>query len=76
MKGIMKKMIAIVLSIYFIIGVLGYSMFHNDVKGNVLLNYPNDNVLKIIKLGFGCSVIVGFPLTIYPCRQVINSGRI
>ena len=72
MTGIMKKMISIVCSIYMAVGLLGYSMFHSEVKGNMLLNYPNDLVLKIIKFGFALSVIVGFPLMIYPCRQVSN----
>lgn len=71
MTGIMKKMISIVCAIYMAVGLLGYSMFHSEVKGNMLLNYPNDLVLKIIKFGFALSVIVGFPLMIYPCRQSI-----
>ena len=70
MTGIMKKMISIVASIYLTIGLLGYSMFADEVKGNMLLNYPNDTLLKMIKFGFALSVIVGFPLMIYPCRQV------
>lgn len=37
----------------------------------MLLNYESDGVLKLIKLGFAMSVVVGFPLMIYPCRQSI-----
>lgn len=71
MTGIMKKMIGIVAAIYLIIGLLGYSMFGSEIKGNMLLNYSNDVVLRVIKFGFAMSVIVGFPLMIYPCRQSI-----
>merc|ERR1711937_855886 len=37
----------------------------------MLLNYKSDKVLQLIKLGFAMSVVVGFPLMIYPCRQSI-----
>ena len=37
----------------------------------MLLNYENDDTLRLIKLGFAMSVVVGFPLMIYPCRQSI-----
>ena len=37
----------------------------------MLLNYKSDKVLQWIKLGFAMSVVVGFPLMIYPCRQSI-----
>ena len=42
-----------------------------STSGNMLLNYESDGVLKLIKLGFAMSVVVGFPLMIYPCRQSI-----
>jgi len=71
MRGIMMKMLSIVASIYALVGVLGYSSFHAEIKGNMLLNYKSDKVLQWIKLGFAMSVVVGFPLMIYPCRQSI-----
>lgn len=104
MRGIMMKMLSIVASIYALVGVLGYSSFHAEIKGtlivkecfivsklilkwelkwpvktnhriknsgNMLLNYKSDKVLQLIKLGFAMSVVVGFPLMIYPCRQSI-----
>ena len=96
MRGIMMKMLSIVASIYALVGILGYSSFHAEIKGtfsfrpkmfhatinrimknkiihlgNMLLNYKSDKVLQLIKLGFAMSVVVGFPLMIYPCRQSI-----
>ena len=41
------------------------------ILGNMLLNYESDFLLKMIKFGFALSVVVGFPLMIYPCRQSI-----
>ena len=41
------------------------------ILGNMLLNYESDILLKMIKFGFALSVVVGFPLMIYPCRQSI-----
>jgi len=70
-RSIMVRMISIVGAVYALIGVLGYSMFKSDIKGNMLLNYESDFLLKMIKFGFALSVVVGFPLMIYPCRQSI-----
>ena len=46
-------------------------MIYINISGNMLLNYESDFLLKMIKFGFALSVIVGFPLMIYPCRQSI-----
>merc|ERR1711990_947978 len=70
-RGIMTKMLTIVGTVYSVIGLLGYSMFQSDIKGNMLLNYESSTLLKMIKFGFAVSVVVGFPLMIYPCRQSI-----
>jgi len=67
----MKKTIGLVGFVYIYVGFFGYSLFQEDVKGNMLLNFPRDNILQLTKLGFAMSVIVGFPLMIYPCRQSI-----
>ncbi|CBY32108.1 unnamed protein product [Oikopleura dioica] len=71
MLRIMKKTIGLVGFVYIYVGFFGYSLFQEDVKGNMLLNFPRDNILQLTKLGFAMSVIVGFPLMIYPCRQSI-----
>ena len=71
MLRIMRKTIGIVGFVYIYVGFFGYSLFQEEVKGNMLLNFPRDIVLQFTKLGFAMSVIVGFPLMIYPCRQSI-----
>ncbi|CAG5106877.1 Oidioi.mRNA.OKI2018_I69.chr1.g3040.t2.cds [Oikopleura dioica] len=71
MLRIMRKTICIVGFVYIYVGFFGYSLFQEEVKGNMLLNFPRDIVLQFTKLGFAMSVIVGFPLMIYPCRQSI-----
>lgn len=71
MLRIMKKTVSIVGFVYMYVGLFGYSLFAEDVKGNMLLNFPRDIILQLTKLGFAMSVIVGFPLMIYPCRQSI-----
>jgi len=70
-RSIMLKMLSIVAFVYSLVGILGYSTFRGEIKGNMLLNYENDDTLRLIKLGFAMSVVVGFPLMIYPCRQSI-----
>ena len=36
MRGIMMKMLSIVASIYALVGILGYSSFHAEIKGTFL----------------------------------------
>ena len=36
-RGIMTKMLTIVGTVYSVIGLLGYSMFQSDIKGNFVI---------------------------------------
>merc|ERR1719489_171165 len=71
MNNIVKSSLKIVTFVYSTVAVFGYATFLNTVEGNVLKNLPSTTLLQLIKMGFAASVVVGFPLMIFPCRQSI-----
>ena len=73
MQDIVFSALRIVTSVYCTVAVLGYTSFLDHVEGNVLRNFPITASILLIKLGFASSVVVGFPLMIFPCRQSIHT---
>jgi amino acid permease len=74
MSRIMKGAIAICLSVYLTIGVGGYIEFQTTTKGNILLNYDPaaEPVMLIPFLGITLTVLMAFPMNIFPCRYTLN----
>ena len=59
---------------YIIVGIFGYvALSHTDLGGNVLTAYEPSMIIRVIKIGFGISVALSFPLVIFPCRTAIHS---
>lgn len=74
MEEVVNTGINIVASVYFLVGFFGYVCFYDvGVKGDMLTNYGNTFISQIIKLGFVMSVIVSFPLMVYPLRASLHS---
>ena len=56
-------------AMYLCVGIFGYiALYHLDFAGNILTFYPSSVFIEIIKIGFGISVALSFPLVIFPCR--------
>ena len=73
MEKIVARSLKIVTFVYCMVAVLGYATYIDFVEGNVLKNFSPNFILDLIKLGFAVSVVVGFPLMIFPCRQSIHT---
>lgn len=73
MEYIVKSSLKIVTTVYSLVAIFGYTTFSDSVEGNVLRNFPSTTLLSFIKIGFAASVVVGFPLMIFPCRQSIHT---
>ena len=73
METIVTVSLRIVTFVYCTVAVLGYTTYIDNVDGNVLKNFSPNVVLDLIKIGFAISVVVGFPLMIFPCRQSIHT---
>ena len=74
MSRIARGAILICLAIYIAIGVSGYLEFGKETKGNILLNYdPSaEPVMLIPFLGITLTVLMAFPMNIFPCRYTLN----
>ena len=52
----------------------GYLTFGDKTLGNVLNNFPNDNLMvNIARLCFGLNMLTTLPLEAFVCREVMNN---
>jgi solute carrier family 38 (sodium-coupled neutral amino acid transporter), member 11 len=52
----------------------GYLTFGNKTLGNVLNNFPQDNIMvNIARLFFGLNMLTTLPLEAFVCREVMNN---
>ncbi|KAF2740578.1 hypothetical protein EJ04DRAFT_507621 [Polyplosphaeria fusca] len=57
-----------------IMALAGYLTFGNKTQGNVLNNFPNDNLMvNIARLCFGLNMLTTLPLEAFVCREVMNN---
>ncbi|KAF2229960.1 hypothetical protein EV356DRAFT_527129 [Viridothelium virens] len=55
-------------------GVAGYLNFGDKTQGNVLNNFPSDNVMvNIARFCFGLNMLTTLPLEAFVCREVLNT---
>jgi amino acid permease len=56
-------------------GIFGYVSFPGEIKGNIMLNYSNANLLMTVsKMLISFILVAGLPLMIVPLRQVIEKN--
>lgn len=61
------------LIIYSLTGVYGYLTFGKDVKADILLSYPGDDMMMLIaRLLFGISIVTIYPIILLLGRSVIQ----
>ncbi|CAO2658507.1 Nn.00g062300.m01.CDS01 [Neocucurbitaria sp. VM-36] len=57
-----------------VMALSGYLTFGDKTMGNVLNNFPNDNVMvNIARLFFGLNMLTTLPLEAFVCREVMNN---
>lgn len=53
-------------------GIGGFIIFKDKTKGNILNNFPGDDVMaNIARFCFGLNMLTTLPLEIFVCREVI-----
>ncbi|KAI8388527.1 transmembrane amino acid transporter protein-domain-containing protein [Radiomyces spectabilis] len=58
----------------FVLAVSGYLVFTDKTAGNILNNFPPDNVLiNIARLAFGLNMFTTIPLEAFVCREVLET---
>jgi sodium-coupled neutral amino acid transporter 11 len=56
-----------------VMAISGYLTFGDKTLGNVLNNFPNDNLMvNIARLFFGLNMLTTLPLEAFVCREVMN----
>lgn len=69
-----KKAIYMCSFVYIIVGLLGYMAFHDQsLCGNILLALPPSLTTTLTKFGFTISLLLSFPLCLFPCRTSVYS---
>ncbi|KAI8329711.1 transmembrane amino acid transporter protein-domain-containing protein [Chlamydoabsidia padenii] len=57
-----------------ILGLSGYLVFTDQTAGNILNNFPSDNVfINIARLAFGLNMFTTIPLETFVCREVLET---
>ncbi|KAL4964788.1 putative amino acid transporter [Aspergillus stella-maris] len=57
-----------------LMGVSGFLFFGSETQGNVLNNFPSDNILiNIARLCFGLNMLTTLPLEAFVCREVMTT---
>ena len=74
MNKIIGSAVSLCALTYMTVGCFGYvALSGHDLGGNILTAYEPSSFIKLIKIGFGVSVALSFPLVIFPCRTAIHS---
>mmetsp|Transcript_12692 Transcript_12692/g.36274 ORF Transcript_12692/g.36274 Transcript_12692/m.36274 type:complete len:249 (+) Transcript_12692:1013-1759(+) len=61
------------LILYGTSALAGYSTFGDNVKGNILLNYPQTALLTAMRIFVACMLICMYPMQLDPARRCICS---
>jgi len=73
-NGIIRKAIYMCSFVYITVGLLGYMAFHEQtLYGNILLAFPPSLTTTLTKIGFIVTLLMSFPLCLFPCRTSVHS---
>jgi len=73
-NNIIKKAIYMCSFVYITVGLLGYMAFHEQtLHGNILIAFSPSFTTTLTKLGFVVSLLLSFPLCLFPCRTSVFS---
>ncbi|XP_076324716.1 uncharacterized protein LOC143232770 isoform X2 [Tachypleus tridentatus] len=61
-------------TVYVLVGFFGYVAFFDEpMTGNILVKLSPTLISQIIKFGFVITVVISFPLCLFPCRTSLHS---
>lgn len=73
-NDIIKQAIYMCSFVYITVGLLGYMAFHEQtLYGNILLAFPPSLTTTLTKIGFIITLLMSFPLCLFPCRTSVHS---
>eukprot|EP01083_Nonionella_stella_P006796 19671_1 len=60
-------------TIYGVIGYAGYLTYGENVKSNILNNYPQTPLVGVIRVGLAFAIAFSYPLVSYVAREVLST---
>lgn len=73
-NSIIEKAIYLCSFVYLTVGLLGYMAFHEQtLYGNLLLAFQPSLTTTLTKIGFIITLLMSFPLCVFPCRTSVYS---
>ena len=72
-KKLVISIMGTALLVYLIFGGVNYYMFGDNLKDNVLMNYPDDPLTKLMKIFYVFVMAFSYPLQVNPCRKYFYS---
>jgi len=61
------------LILYFVISIEGYRTYGSEVKGDIILNYPQTLPVSLMRMSIAFMVMLSYPLQLDPSRRCITS---
>jgi Amino acid permeases len=61
------------LVLYMMVAIEGYRTYGTQVKGDILLNYPQNMLVTVMRIGIAIMVILSYPLQLDPSRRCLKS---
>lgn len=73
-NSIIMNAVYLCLFVYMTVGILGYLAFHDQILcGNLLLSLTPSISTTLAKIGFLITLLLSFPLCVFPCRTSVYS---
>eukprot|EP01122_Echinamoeba_exundans_P013915 TRINITY_DN6175_c0_g1_i1.p1 TRINITY_DN6175_c0_g1~~TRINITY_DN6175_c0_g1_i1.p1 ORF type:complete len:263 (+),score=12.48 TRINITY_DN6175_c0_g1_i1:706-1494(+) len=57
---------------YLWAGLFGQLTFPSSAAGNIMINYGRGVAIDILLVSMAASVVLGYPLMVFPCREAID----
>ncbi|XP_012937797.1 putative sodium-coupled neutral amino acid transporter 10 isoform X2 [Aplysia californica] len=71
-NGVISSAVNLCAVAYLLVGFFGYIAFYSqDIPGDVIAIFPSTLVSEMMKLCFVFSIVITFPVIIFPCRASI-----
>jgi amino acid permease len=73
LNAIVFASIGFALVIFYIVAIEGYHTFGSNVRGDILLNYPENGYVTILRICIAFMLALHYPLQLDPSRRCISS---
>lgn len=58
---------------YLVAGLFGQLTFPTSAAGNIMINYGKGLAIDVLLISMALSVVFGYPLMVFPCRDAIDN---